>query len=946
MDGKSDIQKAVYHFFSCSQSIVNSQKSLDIFQYFTEDISDQLMLKSQVIQNPIQLLQSWTIQPLTQIQSCKSVIIRGTFTKAIALLGSDDYQGLNTILYFDLVQLKSTDFQMRFIGSTYSDILKTFSAVYIGNDKWYFGGSTSRISRKTFQYQIGFISTYPTSEQIQSNINAKLEIKGELQNFTRVIQGENFIATSYQNLELHDLQFTYTLTVNPMPYSDAIFKYNGTAFLIDSNSMNDVGNYSIYIIATLPNRRRSFAVFRLIILPPKVKPQFTKKQEPLMLEGTIKNQTVVIGHQKNQKLPSIIQSKKHEDAQFNIYLLGDQLSPSFITLENKIMIIKPTQPREIGVYLLQLNITNDNGDLYSQNFQIDIIDGLSFDQRQSMSQYIWSDQIISKDCIWISEDTFPKVTIEQINQISQVLLKIDYGNKTIIPQLKEHIYLRTLDDNKFKLSLIADFSNENTTMFFIRYQLRFDNPEMISSSSNKDILQIFYSPIHIYNNHPNFNLPLYFQDEKRIPAQFPNDFDEQSFEYFSLGQEIFTSSLTTLFISNIALSLITSNGLQYVWSMVSSLQLISYLPLLNINIPANLYLLLSLIQGPLQFNFINTQDLTQEMFQIDDLDNKPSLNDRFDNYGYSNNLAIINLQMSFYYLLCFPMQFLVIYFTKSLSRFSKVFLFFHKKLKKNLQYDFFLCLFVENYIQIVLSCLINIMIPSYSGIGDIFSLALSFILIVQILYLLIVRPYIKQIQNIVEIINELSVLLISLLLPVFTDFNYNFLSQYNLGYLIIAILLLVTLINAIFTIYDIYLVMARFVKRIAKFLSRNKIHDERIVLNLPLDTNQQALCINQDSNSESSGSGSNRSRKAWRKLMTEDNFDNLEIKFYPRSKVNLSNINEVTLDYEDSEENEQQIEASFQQTRRYYQNDQEWVMDTFEINRSATFDSKLQFPQC
>lgn len=91
---------------------------------------------------------------------------------------------------------------------------------------------------------------------------------------------------------------------------------------------------------------------------------------------------------------------------------------------------------------------------------------------------------------------------------------------------------------------------------------------------------------------------------------------------------------------------------------MNSLQLISYMPLMKIQLPQNLFYVLSLINGPMQFNLIDTDGMTKAIFDIS-TDNNLTYNQEFSNFGFNSNLAILNMNCTFYYLMLFPIYWLV-----------------------------------------------------------------------------------------------------------------------------------------------------------------------------------------------------------------------------------------------------------------------------------------------
>lgn len=98
------------------------------------------------------------------------------------------------------------------------------------------------------------------------------------------------------------------------------------------------------------------------------------------------------------------------------------------------------------------------------------------------------------------------------------------------------------------------------------------------------------------------------------------------------------------------------------WGFVNSLQLISYLPLLNISTPNNVFYVLSLINGPTQFKLVDTATFTANQFGLTLIgnDSRPAYNTLFTNFGLTNNLSLDNLDNVFYYLIIVPITSILI----------------------------------------------------------------------------------------------------------------------------------------------------------------------------------------------------------------------------------------------------------------------------------------------
>jgi hypothetical protein len=97
--------------------------------------------------------------------------------------------------------------------------------------------------------------------------------------------------------------------------------------------------------------------------------------------------------------------------------------------------------------------------------------------------------------------------------------------------------------------------------------------------------------------------------------------------------------------TNLAFNMLASASLSYLWSFVNTLQLIANLPLLSLNIPANLFFIFALISGPLEFNFFDTDYITSKLLGLNEveLEERESYSEVFEDFGYGNDLAVMNL---------------------------------------------------------------------------------------------------------------------------------------------------------------------------------------------------------------------------------------------------------------------------------------------------------------
>lgn len=79
---------------------------------------------------------------------------------------------------------------------------------------------------------------------------------------------------------------------------------------------------------------------------------------------------------------------------------------------------------------------------------------------------------------------------------------------------------------------------------------------------------------------------------------------------------------------------------------------------MNLKLPSNLYYVLSLINGPMQFKLFNSDGITTAIFDLDN-DESLSYNPLFSSFGFNSNLVLLNIDNTFYYLMLFPLWILL-----------------------------------------------------------------------------------------------------------------------------------------------------------------------------------------------------------------------------------------------------------------------------------------------
>ncbi|CDW73828.1 UNKNOWN [Stylonychia lemnae] len=91
-------------------------------------------------------------------------------------------------------------------------------------------------------------------------------------------------------------------------------------------------------------------------------------------------------------------------------------------------------------------------------------------------------------------------------------------------------------------------------------------------------------------------------------------------------------------------------SIQMLWGMINSFQLITHLPLMTVNTPANVALFYNFILDVSNFQFFDVEDINSIIFDYnpDDVDDQ-AFNPYFDRMGYSSTNLIRNLGLIFYF---------------------------------------------------------------------------------------------------------------------------------------------------------------------------------------------------------------------------------------------------------------------------------------------------------
>jgi hypothetical protein len=123
---------------------------------------------------------------------------------------------------------------------------------------------------------------------------------------------------------------------------------------------------------------------------------------------------------------------------------------------------------------------------------------------------------------------------------------------------------------------------------------------------------------------------------KNITTQMSSSNKIMNFKSYTVALK---NSLDNTMVATIGANLILAGSLQKIWSLVNSLQLIMYFPLLNITFPTNAKYFYSIIL-PLSSLELIPQKYTTELFFTITEENDYPHNDDFETMGYETHNAL------------------------------------------------------------------------------------------------------------------------------------------------------------------------------------------------------------------------------------------------------------------------------------------------------------------
>ncbi len=136
----------------------------------------------------------------------------------------------------------------------------------------------------------------------------------------------------------------------------------------------------------------------------------------------------------------------------------------------------------------------------------------------------------------------------------------------------------------------------------MKLQLTFTKVRDFQISGNAKFVQLFVLDPSMYvSSINNYTFKAGYSTNK---LQIPLQIREEDDAFLDFISQIFARTLEALIASNIALNFLFNYSLSLLWSMLNALQLLAYLPLLHLQLPANAHTLLKQLLYTLNLDVI------------------------------------------------------------------------------------------------------------------------------------------------------------------------------------------------------------------------------------------------------------------------------------------------------------------------------------------------------
>ncbi|CDW83081.1 UNKNOWN [Stylonychia lemnae] len=541
--------------------------------------------------------------------------------------------------------------------------------------------------------------------------------------------------------------FEYQIKIFPRVQPERLITYDQKSVKIYTGDQYFQGLYQVQIHAIAQDGSLGIADFEINIIQERISSIITTIYQGPVFQQPLQNVSMKGGTTKIIKFPNVLNSNKSAKIQISVYNNQSTVLPSYITYNQKQLVLQP--PKTIKLNGKRRNLDEVNTVIYLIT-KISDSDNKSNQYKITVSFNQTLETTIDQ-ALEAQEQLFPNASLKSFDSAGLLILELqNQSQRSNITLIDENIYL--VSDPYYPCTWKIE--SQTKDKLFVR--VTFSQNIQMTQSSQKTKLKFYFTPVFISQIYSN--TVVYYKGEIDIPTQLA---DQETQQIFSVAM--------------------------------------SFVPLMNLNLPSNLYYALSLMNGPLQFNFVNLQALTQSIFGIEE-DDKSAYNYNFDQFGYDSCDVVLLLQNTFYYLTLCPITILLTLLLRSLKQ---------KSLRQNTTKSFSL-LFTPLYLARRIIFALSIVF-----LDDGLIQALIFFLgcLVQVGYLVKVKPFYSKLSNQLEIFNEACILVISIFILTFTDaFPYQA-ASYEFGWIVLALCFIICLVNIGIQVYTVSMKITLWVEK-------------------------------------------------------------------------------------------------------------------------------------
>ena len=165
---------------------------------------------------------------------------------------------------------------------------------------------------------------------------------------------------------------------------------------------------------------------------------------------------------------------------------------------------------------------------------------------------------------------------------------------------------------------------------------------------------------------------------------------------------------TTSLASNAAINVFFAGSLSQVWGMINNLQLLVHSPLINVQFPANAFMLFDVMISVATFEILPTDDIFPVFFSK--LPEDSALTDNFDRMNFGSRYLVMNLGTMFLILSGYLVLYLLYPIFNFLKNDSQCSAKMQRKLQAILFWNHAIIFLQEGYLDIVIGTSINLAI--------------------------------------------------------------------------------------------------------------------------------------------------------------------------------------------------------------------------------------------